>query len=270
VHDGSNRAHGGDGWRLKRHAEQDFWRWVASWAVMIRKPADMGFDEPGYELPPLNRHQVTVSADRGGLWDQLLRTEVGDLRERIAERRNSLPMRVGAAAEIAKAGRDRCWVHWCNLNDEADAVMREIPGAVQVAGSDPREEKKAKLLAFSRGEIQDLVTKPSIAGFGMNWQHCHSFTCVGLNDSFEQLYQLIRRFWRYGQKNAVDGYFIASDREGPVVKNLERKERDYEAMADAMAAHMRDFNRAALRGGRVAASNQQANLKMELPSWLAT
>lgn len=268
VHDGSNRAGGGDGWRLKRHAEHDFWAWVASWAVMIRSPADLGYDEPGYDLPPLLRHQVTValkSEPANGFFHE----DVSTLSERIGARRESLHERVGAASEIARSKRDRCWVHWCNLNDEADAIARSIPGAVNLSGSDKREDKKAKLLAFSRGDIQDLVTKPSIAGFGMNWQHCHATTFVGLNDSFEQLYQAIRRCWRFGQSKPVDAYFVASEREGPVVKNLARKERDYEAMSEAMAAQMREFNRAAVRGGRVSASNQNANQKMELPSWMA-
>lgn len=268
VHDGSNRAGGGDGWRLKRHAENDFWAWVASWAVMIRKPSDLGYDEPGYDLPPLRKHQVTVAGSdlRPG---ELFKTEVGDLRERLAERRESIPQRVRAATDIAMDYRDRPWVHWCHLNDEADALVRAIPGAVNLSGTDSREAKVDKLRAFMRGDISDLVTKPSIASMGLNWQHCRNFTCVGLNDSFEQLYQLIRRFWRYGQTEAVDGYFIATDREGPVVANLDRKERDYEASFDAMAIHMRDITRAAVRGGRVSASDQRATRTMELPRWMA-
>lgn len=269
VHDGSNRADGGDGWRLKRHAEQEFWRWLATWAVMIRSPADLGFDEAGYVLPPLRRHQITVAAEYAPTGGMLFPMEARTLQERLAVRRDSIPQRVGAAYEIASSGRDRAWVHWCNLNAEADAITRAIPGAVQVSGADPRDEKKAKLLAFSRGEIQDLVTKPSIAGFGMNWQHCHSTTFVGLNDSFEQLYQAIRRFWRFGQAQPVDAYFIASELEGAVVANQQRKEREYEAMADAMAEHMRDFTRATVLGGRVTASAQVANTKMEMPTWLA-
>lgn len=121
---------------------------------------------------------------------------------------------------------------------------------------------------FARGEISDLITKPKIAAHGLNWQHCHSTTCVGLNDSFESLYQLLRRFWRFGQVNTVDAYLIASEREGPVVANLNRKEHDFEAMADAMAFHMRDITRAAIRGGRVAVSDQRAIKSMELPKWL--
>jgi hypothetical protein len=267
VHDGSNRAGGGDGWRLKRHAAEDFWRWVASWAVNFRHPRDLGYDEPGYDLPPLRRHQVTV-ADNSTPLVGFFATEAATLQERLAAKRDSLPERVGAAAEIAKAQRDRCWVHWCHLNDEAEAMTRAIPGAVNLTGSDSREEKIRKLRAFSAGEIQDLVTKPSIASMGLNWQHCRNFNCVGLNDSFEQLYQLVRRFWRFGQAEAVDGYFIASEREGAVVRNIERKEADFEAAAAAMARHMLDLNRAEIRGGRVAASDQRATQRMELPTWM--
>lgn len=269
VHDGSNRAGDDGGWRLKRHAEDDYWRWVASWAVMIRSPADLGYDEPGYVLPALRKHQVTVKVDYAPANGLLFPMEARSLQERIGARRESIDDRVKAAADIALQGRDRCWVHWCNLNAEADAVVRAIPGAVQISGADSREEKVSKMLAFSRGEIQDLVTKPRIAGFGMNWQHCHSTICVGLNDSFEQLYQLLRRFWRFGQVNPVDAYFIASELEGAVVANIDEKERRFERMADAMTAHMRDFNRAAIRGGRVSASNQTAKMNMELPEWLA-
>lgn len=253
VHDGANRADGGtgDGWRLKRHAEREFWAWVASWAAMIRSPADLGYDDAGYQLPALRKHQITVPVEYAPCGDMLFPMEASTLAERIAARRNSLPQRVAAAADIALQGRDRAWVHWCNLNDEGDALVAAIPGAVQVSGSDSRDEKKRKLLAFSRGEIQDLVTKPSIAGFGMNWQHCHSTNFVGLNDSFEQLYQAIRRFWRFGQTHDVDAYLIASELEGAVVANQDRKERDFERMQSAMAEHMRDLTRQAVRGGRV-------------------
>jgi hypothetical protein len=268
VHDGSNRANGGDGWRLKRHAEQDFWRWLASWAVMVRKPADLGYDEPGYDLPPLRKHQITVPSG-ADLGFNLFHTDVSGLAERIAERRSSLPQRVGATAEIVGAQRDRPWLLWCQLNDEGDQLTKSIPGAVQVAGSDSREVKTARLLAFSRGEIEVLVSKPSICGHGMNWQHCSDMAFVGLNDSFEQLYQAIRRCWRFGQSRPVNAHFVASEREGPVVKNLNRKEQDFEAMSEAMAVHMRDITRSVVRGGRVAVSAQHANRTMELPTWLA-
>lgn len=271
VHDGANRANGegGDGWRLKRHAEHEFWAWVASWAAMIRSPADLGYDEPGYVLPKLHKHQITVSVPYEPCGEMLFPMAANTLSERLQARRQSLPQRVDAAADLAKAGRGRAWVHWCNLNDEADAMVRAIPGAVQVSGADSRDEKKRKLIAFSRGEIEDLVTKPSIAGFGMNWQHCWNFNVVGLNDSFEQLYQLIRRFWRFGQTHEVHGNFIASELEGAVVANQDRKERDFELMQAKMAEHMLDLTRRAVRGGRVQVSNFNPTKAMELPSWMA-
>lgn len=271
VHDGSNRAgenSSGDGWRLKRHAEADFWAWVASWAVMIRSPADLGYDEPGYLLPPLIKHQVTVAVDAPPPDGMLFSLGASTLSERISARRNSLVPRVQAASEFARQFSDEPWVMWCDLNAESDALTKSIKGAVEITGSDPREEKKAKMVAFSKGEIQCLVTKPSIAGFGMNWQHCRRTAFVGLNDSFEQVYQAIRRFWRFGQEQEVNAYMIASDQEGAVVENQNRKERDFERMQEAMAAHMIDLTKAAVRGGRVQHSSFNPNQRMELPSWM--
>lgn len=271
VHDGANRADGGggDGWRLKRHAEADFWRWVASWAVMIGSPADLGYDEPGYTLPPLRKHQITVPVEYRPTGGMLFPMAANTMQERLAARRDSMPQRVGAAEDLARQFNDRPWVFWCDLNAESQAVTRSIKGAVEITGSDSRDEKKAKMLAFSRGEIQHLVTKPSIAGFGMNWQHCHSTAFVGLNDSFEQVYQAIRRFYRFGQTEPVDAYMIASELEGAVVANQERKERDFDRMQAAMAGHMRDLTRQAVRGGRVQISDFNPVQTMELPSWMA-
>lgn len=270
VHDGSIRSGPvaeGDGWRLKRHAENDFWRWVASWAVMIRSPADLGYDEPGYALPPLNKHQVTVPVayEPGG--GTLFPLEARTLSERIGARRRSIAPRVEATSRIVSGRPDEPWLFWCALNDEADA-MAEAIGGVQVAGAESREEKRRKLIAFSRGDIQRLVTKPSIAGFGMNWQHCRSMAFVGLNDSFEQVYQAVRRCWRFGQTRAVDAYMVASEIEGAVVANQDRKERDFERMQAAMAAHMADFTKREVRGGRVQVSSFNPTKPMELPAWL--
>jgi len=271
VHDGANRADegGADGWRLKRHAEREFWAWVASWAAMIRSPADLGYDEPGYELPPLRKHQITVPVEYAPTAGMLFPIAASTLQERIAARKASLPQRVSAAADLARQHASEPWVFWCDLNAESEALAKAIPGAVEITGSHSREEKKARMLAFSSGEIQYLVTKPSIAGFGMNWQHCRKTAFVGLNDSFEQVYQAIRRFWRFGQTEAVDAFMIASELEGAVVANQDRKERDFERMQAAMAEHMRDLTRTAVRGGRVQASDFNPTRPMELPSWLA-
>lgn len=272
VHDGSVRAKegaSGDGWRLKRHAEDTFWRWVASWAAMIRHPRDLGYDDPGYDLPELIRHQITVVVDTPTNEEDLFEAnvEAKTLQERLAARRNSIDERVAAAASIVNSEPDKPWLVWCNMNNEADGLTKSIIDAVEVRGPDKREVKSQRLLGFCTGEPRVLVSKPSIAGFGMNFQHCSDMVFVGLNDSFEQLYQAIRRCWRFGQTKPVNVYLVASSQEGAVVKNLERKELAYEIMGEAMAGHMREFVRAEVRG-----ENRQigvkGSVKMEIPSWL--
>lgn len=268
VHDGSVRAKGEDEWRLKRHAATDFWRWVSSWSVMIRHPRDLGYDDPGYDLPPLRMQQVTVEVEWKPNGETLFPMQARTLRERIAARKDSVAERVKAAADIVASNPDEPWLIWCNLNAEAAALCRAIPGAVNVQGSDPADTKAMRLLGFTQGEPRILVSKPSIAGRGMNWQHCANMIFVGLNDSFEQLFQAVRRCWRFGQSRPVTAYLIASEMEGAVVANLRAKESKYEAMADAMVEHMRDLSTVAVRGGRVSASTYSATKTMEVPSWL--
>lgn len=246
VHDGSVRANGSSEWRLKRHAKSDFWRWLASWAVVIRHPRDLGYDDPGYDLPPLHRQQITVTvpyAPTGGL---LFPMEARTMRERLTARRDSLADRINAAAQIVNGAPDRQWLIWCNLNAEADELVAAIPDSVQVRGSDTTSAKTRNLMDFARGHLRVLVTKPSIAGYGLNFQRCADMVFVGLNDSFEQLFQAVRRCWRFGQTRPVNVYLIASELEGAVVANLEKKEREFEAMGAAMAEHMRDLSRVAL------------------------
>lgn len=275
VHEGSIRAGdqksdtSTDGWRLKGHAQEEFWRWVASWAVMIRHPRDLGYDDPGYDLPPLNIEQVTVATDWTPRDGQLFAKQASTLQERIRARKDSIEPRVAKAAEIVATKPDDAWLVWCNLNAEADALAKAIPGAINVQGSDKPEHKVNSLLGFQDGKLRALVSKPSIAGRGMNFQaHCANAVFVGLNDSFEQLFQAIRRTWRFGQARPVNIYMIASDLEGAVVKNLAAKERKYEEMAEAMASHMKELTRAAVRGDVNVALPYAPNEKMELPAWM--
>lgn len=167
--------------RLKRHAEQDFWRWMASWSVAMRRPSDLGYADDGFILPPCHVHQVNVDLDvfQAGM---LFAVEAVGLEEQRAARRASLESRVAAAAELVN-GNDDPWLVWCDLNDESAALARAIPGAVEVVGSDTAEFKEAAMLGFSAGKHRVLVTKPSIAGFGMNWQHCANVVFVGLSHS---------------------------------------------------------------------------------------
>lgn len=277
VHDGSGRAtnqhnHGSKpiaDWRLKGHAERDFWKWIATWAVMIRHPRDIGYDDPGYDLPALNKIQITVPVDYSGSLASgaLFPMEASTLQERRAAARGSIDRRVDAAAQIVNARPDLPWLVWCHLNDEADALDAAIPGAIEVRGPDDPDEKARRLLGFANGDHRILISKPSIAGWGMNFQRCSNMVFVGLNDSFEQLYQAIRRCWRFGQTMPVNVYLIAAETEGAVVANLEDKERAAEHMAAQMAEHMKDLTARSLRGARPRVITDH-NQIMRLPAWL--
>lgn len=239
VHDGGDTS----SWRLKRHAENDFWRWLCSWAVMLRMPSDLGYSDDGFVLPDLTVTPVVVASPPSE--GHLFPVEAATLGERLAARRASIDARTDAAAKIANAARGPVLV-WCNLNDESQALAQKIEGAVEVRGSDDPDDKAAKLLGFASGNIKCLVTKPSIAGFGMNWQACSTVVFAGLSDSYEQYYQAIRRCWRFGQENPVDVYVITADTEGAVVDNIRRKDEAAQKMAKEMVRHMADLNQKAL------------------------
>lgn len=245
VHDGGETQK----WRLKGHAETEFWKWLSSWAVMMRKPSDLGYSDKGFELPELVMHEIEVKVDVI-LEGHLFPVEAQTLQERLQARRSTIAERVADCAAIANATTEPFLV-WCNLNAEADALVKAIPGAVNVQGSDSREVKEQNLIKFSDGSIRVLITKPSVAGYGMNWQHCHNMAFVGLSDSWEQFYQAIRRCWRFGQTKSVNAYVITAETEGAVVANIKRKEADAARMAEEMVKHMQDLNREALQSGSV-------------------
>jgi hypothetical protein len=241
VHDGGETQK----WRLKGHAENEFWRWLCSWAVMFRKPSDLGYDDGAFILPELKIHHITVdSEDAGGF---LFPMPASSLQERITARRNTVDLRATACADLIN-GDGSPWLIWCNLNAESTALTKKIDGAVEIRGSDKHDDKASRMLSFSSGSISRLVTKPRIAGFGMNWQHCSNVAFVGLSDSYEQFYQATRRCWRFGQTRPVDVHIITADTEGAVVSNIERKEADARRMAENMIEHMADLTSAELRG----------------------
>lgn len=231
---------------IKGHAQQAFWRWLASWAVMIRRPSDLGYDDGDFVLPPLVYHEHVVNpskAPEGLLFDLPAHT----MKERQTARRSSVPDRVEKAAEIAMEDDGPCLV-WCDRNDESAALTAAIPGAVEVKGSDSIEHKEWALNAFSSGDIQRLVSKPSIAGWGMNWQHCNRVVFTGLSDSFEQFYQSVRRCWRFGQKKTVHCNIVTAQTEGAVVRNIKRKERQAMELAEGMAKNMAHISRGEIIG----------------------
>lgn len=262
VHDGGDTQT----WRLKGHARHVFWRWVATWGAMLRSPADLGHDASAYALPPLNVHQHSVEIAHNPAHG-LFAMEAQTLMERRDARRQSMAERVAACAAICNANRDP-WVVWCDLNAEGDALTSAIDGAVQISGSDDPDVKEQRLHDFAHGKIRVLVSKPSICGFGLNWQHCNHMAFVGVTDSFEAYYQAVRRCWRFGQKRPVDVHVFASNQEGAVVANLRRKEQDAKAMADAMSAETLDAVRAQVIGRTKDTNPYQPQANIALPAFL--
>ncbi|GAA3172771.1 hypothetical protein [Nonomuraea roseoviolacea] len=223
-------------WRFKGHAERPFWQWVASWARALRRPSDYGHIDDGFALPELVHRQHIVQARRpadGVLFD----VPAASLQEEREEARRTVTERCEAAAALLDGPEHG--IAWCQLNDEGDLLTHLIPGAVQVKGSDPVEAKEEALAAFSRGDIRVLVTKPTIAGWGLNWQHCHRMTFFP-SHSYEQYYQAVRRCWRYGQTRPVTVDIVTTEGGSRALANLERKARQADAMFDALVAHMRD------------------------------
>ena len=244
VHDGGETAV----WRLKGHAKRDFWRWLASWAVMVCTPSDLGYPDNGFKLPALKVETVIVKSDAKAA-GMLFPMEAITLDEQRAARRASLSERVATAAGLM-ANTPGPWVAWCNLNDESTALARSVSDAIEVAGSNTREEKEDRLNGFTTREHRCIVTKPEIGGFGLNWQHCSQMVFVGLSHSWEQYYQAIRRCWRFGQKHPVKVYIILSDMEAPILRNIQRKERDSQEMAVSMAREMSAFSIENIKGTR--------------------
>lgn len=228
--------HDDTGWRLKGHARNPMFRWMASWAIALRRPSDMGYPDGGYELPGLEivPELLPVEIEAEG---QLFPTDLGGVGGRARVRRQTLDARCQRAAELVDKEPDEPWLLWCGLNDEADRLTKLIPGAVNVHGSLSPEEKAGRLLAFSDGEIRVLVTKPSIASRGLNWQHCARMSFVGLGDSYEDYFQAIRRCYRYGQPRVVRAHVVLSEIEAQVADNVARKEREAdEFMAELVNA----------------------------------
>ena len=244
-------------WRLKGHAELPFWRWVCSWARAIRRPSDLGFDDSRFVLPPLNEVEHLVKAN--SLADGMLFAlpAVG-LKEQREERRRTVEERCAMVAELVNKTGQPALV-WCHLNDEGDELQRVIPDAVQVSGGDSDDRKEERLKAFAEGRARVLITKPKIGAWGLNFQHCNHVTFFP-SHSFEQYYQAVRRCWRFGQKRAVKVDIVTTEGERGVMRNLQRKAEQ----ADAMFSRLVDEMNHAIHIER---SNNMTK-KMEVPEWL--
>lgn len=245
-------------WRLKHHAVTPFWRWVASWAKACRKPSDLGFSDDGYILPPLNQrdHVITPAEPPAGMLFNCPAFGLGAERD---ERRRTLSDRCGFVSELVNHKRSA--VVWCHMNSEGDLLENLIPGARQIAGRTPDEEKCELYDAFSSGELRVLVIKPKIGAWGLNWQHCNHVVTFATH-SYEQFYQSVRRCWRFGQKRPVQLDVVATEGESRVIGNLRHKADKADKMFDAMIREMNN----ACRVVRTDGFKEQT----EVPAWLAT
>ena len=244
-------------WRLKGHAEGPFWRWVCSWARAIRRPSDLGFEDSGFQLPPLNEVEHLVEANT--LADGMLfALPAQGLAEQRDERRRTVNERCERVAELVNKTGQPALV-WCHLNEEGDTLARLIPDAVQVAGSDSDDRKEERLEAFAEGRARVLITKPKIGAWGLNFQHCNHVTFFP-SHSFEQYYQAVRRCWRFGQKRAVKVDIVTTEGEKGVMRNLQRKADQADAMFSRLVSEMNN-----------ALAIERANLMtkpIKVPAWL--
>lgn len=256
-------------WRLKGHARDAFWRWLCSWAAVIRKPSDLGDDDSKHVLPPLRVHEHMVEDASGFAHAQgVLFTESLGLSQARAAGKATLEARVRKTAELVAGEPSEPWLIWCETNTESSMLASAISGAVEIVGSDKAEAKEQALDGFTSGRIRVLVTKPSIAGFGLNFQHCARMAFVGLSYSFESYYQAVRRCWRFGQSRAVDAHIITSDIEGSVLATIKRKQSQAIEVAEQMSVYTREHVQREVRGAIRETNTYNPMKTMTLPSWL--
>lgn len=251
-------------YRLKKHAEGDFWKWVSSWAVCISKPSDIGYSDDGYVLPQLNEYDVIVDiSSTGSLLDDLTTNINMSATGYTKERRRTLNLRCNKTAEIVSDIKEQ-FVIWCGMNDEADALKKLIPEAVEIRGNDKSEKKEQAAMNFINGNIRVLISKPSIFGYGLNFQNCHNSIFCGMDYSFENYYQAVRRFYRFGQQKAVNIYRVLGSTEQQILDTVNSKSKQKYNMGVSMAQAMKEFQ-----------TNKNTAFKLDLtkriyttPDWL--
>lgn len=247
----------GSKWRIKKHSELIFWRWVCTWARACQKPSDLGFSDNTFQLPPLETTEYSVKNPyyKFGFFP----LPAVSLEEQRKERKQTIDIRCEKVAELVKQSKAKHHVSWCHLNSEGDLLAKLLPDSVQVSGSDSDDKKEEAFTAFTQGKIKTLITKPKIGCFGLNWQHCSHMTFFP-SHSFEQYYQAVRRSWRFGQKETVKIDVVTSDREQGVLKNLQRKSKAAEEMFSRLVSEM---NRS-----MVVNSEAYGTDKARKPKWL--
>lgn len=261
VHDGGETAK----WRLKRHAEKEFYRWMSTWCVMIENPSDIGYDGSPFVLPPLRFHKHSVSCDpQPGCLFSLPDLTLSDQR---STRRETIESRVSLLSEIINS-TDEPWSVWCQLNDESTAATEAINDSLEITGSQSDEEKERRLVAFGEGDALRIVTKSKIAGHGLNWQHCCKVGLLGIDHSYEMMYQLIRRHYRFGQKKPVDVHIVLSERDSGILDNINRKQLQHKSLLRGMVEAVSEQTRQEMTCLKREVISYIPSTEMELPSWL--
>lgn len=256
------------GYVLRPYGAEDFWDWVASWAVCLSKPSDLGYSNEGYDLPPIKEIEHVVSVEykpEPGFLFPTVGVSATDIHK---EKRLSVKERAAKAAEIVAQSDDYCIV-WCDTDYEADALLKVIPDALEVRGSQKESVKESRLAAFATGEAKILVTKPTVAGFGLNFQHCNRCVYVGPSFSYEQRYQSTRRIWRFGQERPVFVHTVLTDGEEAILRTVKRKERMHKGLKSSMALAMKRSQIANVRG-ELMRDPYEPTISMEIPEWLTT
>jgi len=259
IHDGGDTAK----WRLKGHGKSKFWEWLSTWAIFIRSPEDLGFDGSEYDLPEIEYHEHIIETDPNG---SLFVEPAQSLLERNQARKSSVDDRCKKAAEIAN-NLDAALI-WCNLNDESEKLKALINNSVEVKGADKDDHKTNALIGFSTGDVTKLISKPKIAGFGMNFQNTNNCIFVGLSDSWESFYQAIRRQWRFGQTEKVHVHIVSADTEGAVVMNIKRKDEQHKELMTSMMDHMRELTKKSVFGASINKTDYNPEMAITLPGWL--
>ena len=259
IHDSGDTSK----WRLKKAGVSKFWEWFATWAIYFNSPKDLGYDGDGYDLPPLNIHKIVTKSDiREG---EMLVMLASTLEERREARKDSAEDRT----EMANGDMDTQWLLWCDYNDESAMLKRKATSCIEVKGSDEPEFKAQASMDFADGRIHALVSKPSIFGFGSNFQSCHSMVFCGLSDSYERFYQAVRRCWRFGQKKPVDVYIILSEREMNVLDNITSKQQRMDEMQHQMTALMKEVTLSEIKHTTRITTDYKPMEEMEVPGWIA-
>jgi superfamily II DNA or RNA helicase len=263
IHDSGDTSK----WRLKGYGEQKFWEFMATIAVCARNPADLGYSADGYELPKLNLIKHIVESKPKDY--QLVAHRAETLSERREARKESLNDRVIVTKELTESKPNESWLVWCDYNIESSMLHNAVDRNVEVVGSDSPEFKAQTALEFADGKIHALISKPSIYGFGMNFQTCHNMVFCGISDSYEMFYQAIRRCWRYGQEREVDVHIIISEAELNVLENIERKQALMDEMQNRMIALMKDVTMSEIKHTTRITTDYKPKKKMEMPKWMS-